>query len=145
MIRAGTTSDHNYLVDSWVGSFSESAVAKSLGTLYRSRWSRLAMHLVSTQRVAVVCDEDAPSVILGWACHDGAGTMHYLFTREDWRAQGRARELVAKISPRIRAYTARTTGWQKHAPLFARTWDYDPAQAWFPELIHPKEHAHGTA
>jgi GNAT superfamily N-acetyltransferase len=136
MIRPSRPSDHNYVVDSWVGSFSESPLAASMRPgLFRTRWSALASHIFRTQHVAILADDDAPDVVLAWACHDGDGTLHYLFTRREFRQRGHARALVASIAPRVDTYTSRTTVWQQIAPRFARTWSYDPARQWFPQII----------
>ncbi len=147
MIRPATPSDLRFVFGSWLGSFGQSPVAKSMtDAIYKSRWTRLIAHLCGARGdVVILCDDASPGVILAWACHDRAGTLHYVFTREDFRRLGHARALLASIAPRLRSYTARTLDWQEmsRAGATGSSWRYDPALAWFPELLAPKEQGNG--
>jgi GNAT superfamily N-acetyltransferase len=130
VIRPGRPSDANFVKSSFFESSKDSAVARSVSpALYRRRWAPLIDRLVARHALTVFADDESPDVILGWALYSEPNLLVYVFVREDFRRQGIARALLARLS-RSSTYAFRTTAWQQASPRLAPSMSYDPTLAW---------------
>lgn len=139
IIRPATTKDRNFVLDAWIGSYSQSAIAASLGSnskspednIYLARWPRLIDRVTRASTVTIAADQDNQDVILGFLVQEGP-VLHYLFTRQDFRRSGIAGALLDSANPRIETCTARTTDSQKISNSSGKHEIpvYDPTHLW---------------
>ncbi len=101
VVRDAVPADINFVVNSWITSFS--AFSKSDGHVVRyTRHPQLVLGLVQRCPVTVACDPDDPDQAYGWLCHelvDGELTVHFAFTKHQFRRLGVADALLRHVNP----------------------------------------------
>lgn len=107
ILRPATPSDHAFIVDSWLLSYRNQALARDAGQAYVHDMKWLIRRLIDRSAVLVAADRDTPGAIWGWAATHGT-TVLYVYVRQEFRRRGIARMLLRPFLERPTTYTART-------------------------------------
>jgi GNAT superfamily N-acetyltransferase len=68
--------------------------------------------LESAASIWVACNPELEDRVIGWLCGDARrGLLHWVWTREEWRRIGVARELVARLDSESGRKDLMATGW----------------------------------
>ncbi len=89
VIRPGTDDDIPFVYSTWIKSYRRTDLRPA------ELHARIERLLATTAAILVCTPDGAPGTIVGWACVDIAGHLHYVYVRASHRRLGIARQLVA--------------------------------------------------
>jgi hypothetical protein len=100
-IRDAEVEDVNFIFNSWLKSFRAGTMCRDVeSTIYFSEHHKLIEKLVRRGTTRVVCADNDPATIIGWACYeriDGILVVHYAYTKHTFRALGVQRKLIEEL------------------------------------------------
>lgn len=126
--------DRNYVLSSWLLSYSEAAEFRGLGrdvytrgrahAVYCGLYQPIIKQLVERSTVAVAYDPELPDTIIGWMAVEGDDVLHYVMVKPRFRKFGVAHWMTRDLAAMPAVYT--------HVPspaairLIGDAWTYDP-------------------
>lgn len=137
-IRRFLETDRAYVAATWLDSFADSPLARSLGRRrYDLRWQPLIRELLRMSTVLIATPSDDPDLIAGWIAFgfdDREGSLvHYVYVRDSLRGFGVGSRLLTEAlggSSRW-TYTHRTLDsqritahWRAHRDRRQPTYDF---------------------
>jgi len=123
-----TAAERPFVLDSWVRSYLpfRPPYAPSYGMGAKAWTLRCAERLTMAQPVLVATLDQAPDVVLGWAC-GGPGVLHYCYVRQPARRNGIASALLQTLLDPPRTGLRLTHRPGKHLRVRARDFGrYEP-------------------
>lgn len=110
VLRAGVPDDHNFIKQTWLKCYRNSAFARAIrDSVFFAFHHPIVERILARPGTAirVACLPDAPEVILGYLVHEG-GVVHWVYTKGAFRRLGIASRLAEGL-PADFAFTHRTT------------------------------------
>lgn len=121
--RALEPGDEAFIYSTWLrGLYFGNAWFRQISKVdYFDKYRAVIKHLLANATVRIVCIEDAPDVIVGYAVHSADGTtLHWVYVKKAWRKQGIGKGL---IPPNVTIITHLT---EKAAEKKLDSWKFDP-------------------
>lgn len=126
--REMAPADRNYIVHSWLQTFSHSAEARHAydGRIYHFNvdYNRVIDGILGRSKVLVACLPENHDVVVGWVCVE-ADTLHYVLVKPNFRECGVAGRLLDGMDALPLAYTHKTAAAMRRL-RFPTTWAYRP-------------------
>ena len=97
VLRPAATTDRAYILEHCVRSHACTAEAFHAGPHYTPGAWLTFESILDRSQCLVACAAKAPEVILGFAIVEAGKVVHYVFTRQDLRRQGIAKQLLAPL------------------------------------------------
>lgn len=106
------------------------------GCQYMERTASEAFHAEYTERLrsliaskhcelVIACLSDDETIILSWVLLEPKnGILHFMFTKEPWRAKGLVRQVLSTTETRIKLHTHFTTAGE--AIALKKGWTFNP-------------------
>lgn len=126
-VRGGTSSDHQFVLASWVESDRHSPAARDVIDVHRQEHRALAERLVFSHSLTVAHAPGDPDAILGWALTGDSGEVYYVYVKRDARRLGIARALLGDLVSRPCVYTHRPV---VRGITLPEGWTYNPYRNW---------------
>lgn len=108
--------DLPFVIDSWIKSYRKREVRTGVdkGHYFHGQLA-LIKYLSQHTKVLVACDASQPMYIVGWGCarvsDKGEFQLHYIYTKEDYRNHGIARQVLIHL------------GYREGRPIIASHWN----------------------
>ena len=103
-MRAATPEELPAVLESWAGTYKRS---RSSGCIQNHLFNEVTFASITGllrrgAQVSVLTAREAPSVVLGWVCHEpdhrsATPIVHYLFVKDRFRERGYARLMLAEL------------------------------------------------
>lgn len=98
VVRLAGESDWDFILDSWLKSYSFSRFAQVRGSKYYAEEERIARWCIDRGRLLVAAAEDSPDAILGWICGvREPATVDYVYVKSPARRCAVASGLVQSL------------------------------------------------
>jgi GNAT superfamily N-acetyltransferase len=130
LVRDAAPEDRGYVARSWMETYRNSPLAKSLGgAAYSFGWGRVVTKHLDASRCEVACLKDDPRAIVGFIVYElptqaAAFKVHYLCVRDTWRRQGVASMLVGHA--RVPDVAVKYSHTASHEIPVPKGWTYAP-------------------
>lgn len=112
VLRGPLPSDFPFVLSSWLRSYRKArAVSQVSGLVYFQGQEERIRRIASRANVAVACNPEDPSTILGYVVFEPApsgGVVHYVYVKELVRRCGLASRLMAEVPGPFRSHTHET-------------------------------------
>lgn len=118
-VRRIQEADRAYVAATWLDSFADAPMARSLGRRrYDRRWQPLIRELLRTSTVLIATPSNDPDLIVGWIAfgvdEEYGPVIHYAYVRDSFRGFGVGSRLFAETGFSTRwTYTHRTLDAQR--------------------------------
>lgn len=125
-LRPLATADHGFVYDSWLRSLAdECEVDRNDASAVRAfkRQMRPGLEKILTRPEAttmVACARADENQLMGWACGEAPGVLHFVYVAKDWRGKGIGRALCGALglTPASKATHYTSWGFPRVAKLF---------------------------
>lgn len=98
VLRPAAKTDRAYVLEHWVRAHAHTAEAFHAGPNYLPGAWLTCESILDRSQCLIACAAKAPEVILGFAVVEAGRIVHYVFTRENLRRQGIAKQLLTPLS-----------------------------------------------
>lgn len=95
VIRKAVSSDHVFIMDSWMRSYRKSPDSNLADCLFFPAYRATAGKLLQTAQVDVMVVPDNQDTILAYIVYE-PGVIHWIYVKRDYRDSGLARLLIEK-------------------------------------------------
>lgn len=92
--------DEAFLLSTWMKSFRDSGVVRAVPTPVYNIGQRTRIMKLMRQpdtKILVACDDDTPEFVYGYMVYGSNNTVHYLYTKGQYRKYGIAKELLREL------------------------------------------------
>lgn len=98
LIREANEQDKNFIYSTWLKGlyFGNDFYKEIVKDVYFQQYSRVIEAILARPgtHVAVICLQEDPATILGYAVYTLPAALHWVFIKAAWRRQGLAKKLV---------------------------------------------------
>ena len=98
VVRKAVQSDHVFIMDSWMRCLRKSPDSNLPDCLFFPAYRAVAGKLLQTSRVDVLVTPDNQDTILGYIVYDEPGAIHWIYIKRDFRENGLAKLLIARLT-----------------------------------------------
>jgi GNAT superfamily N-acetyltransferase len=101
-LRAPNLDDANFIFNSWLKSYRNSAFAKpQCNTVYYSNYKAIVNNLLERGLVLVACNEEDESQVFGYIVYEDLPNdnllAHYIYVKHTYRKMGIAKRLISSV------------------------------------------------
>lgn len=134
-VRHYRHTDENFVVQTWLDSFSHSHYGRMFGARDGKLWDtfdriwtehrRIVTALIVEANIDVVCDDDDENLIFGWACTE-PGILHYAVVKRTAIDDGFGREMIGLLlGDRMKEPTlmSHEPAWTRHTGTTRRAYE----------------------